>query len=128
MASPAEIARAFIDAMNAYDADALVELLAHDVVLDGYKGTYVGHDEARRWLGTPGPNLRSRIDVHQIREDGHRALAATERTWIWVDGDEEAETENWNAVWWTRDGKVVRWKPFQHVPEAVEAFESGESG
>lgn len=126
--TPAELAKAFIDAMNAYDSEALVGLLAEDVVLDGYKGAYAGRDEARRWLGTPGPNLRSRIDIHQVREEGERALISAQRTWIWVDGDEEAETENWNAVWWTRDGEIVRWKPFQHVPEAVEAFESGESG
>jgi hypothetical protein len=123
---PAALAHAFIDAMNAYDADALTALLAEDAELRGFKGSFVGRDSAPRWLGSPGPNLRSRIDVVEMRENETRALAVADRIWIWVDSGEEAERERWHGVWWTGAGLIERWQPFHYLPEAVEAFESGE--
>ena len=123
--SPSELARAFIAAMNAYDADALVALLTEDVELHGFKGTYTGHDEARRWLGTPGPNLRSDITIDDVRENEERALVAATREWIWVESGEHADDERWHAVFWCRDGKVARWQPFHYLPEAAAAFEGG---
>jgi hypothetical protein len=124
--NPAELARAFIAAMNAYDAGALAALLTADVELQGFKGTYVGPEQAPKWLGTPGPNLRSSIEIDDIRDDGSRALLAATRNWIWVESGEHAADERWHAVFWCRDGKVARWRPFHYLPEAVAAFENEE--
>jgi ketosteroid isomerase-like protein len=122
--APGELARAFIEAMNAYDGDALAALLTEDAELQGFKGTYIGPDAARSWLGTAGPNLRSTIVVTGVREAGDRALVTAEREWQWVESGEHADRESWHAVFWTRDGRVAKWRPFHFLPEAVEAFES----
>jgi ketosteroid isomerase-like protein len=121
--SPADLSRAFIAAMNSYDADALAALLTPDVELQGFKGTYAGHEAARRWLGTPGPNLRSEIVIDEVREQDDRALVAATRNWLWVESGEHADDERWHAVFWCRDGKVARWRPFHYLPEAAAAFE-----
>jgi ketosteroid isomerase-like protein len=120
--SQERVVQRFVAAANAYDFDALARVLADDVVIAGFKGTFHGHDEARRWLGAKGTNLYAENVVDKLRSEGDRVLAIGRRRWHWSESGELADEQAIQAVFWLRDGQVVRWQPFLELERAEAAL------
>ena len=125
--TPAETARAFIDAFNGRDLDAFVATLHPAVEIHAGRGLRRGIDAAREW-GTRAPGgVQQRILVEDVSEQDDRVLALIVREWWW-EGDEEesgAEPAGADVMAWLfgfRDGLISSWRAFDDREEAVAAF------
>ena len=125
--SGADAVRAFIDAFNAEDLDALVAVLDPDVEIQTSRGIVIGHDEARRWATrSPAGELHQRLVLAEVRDEGAHVIASVRRDWLWRDEGEVAEEDRLTIVATMRDGRIARWQPFEDRDEALRAagFES----
>jgi ketosteroid isomerase-like protein len=74
-----------------------------------------GHDEARDWFEKEFENVRSRIIPDRFVEGGD-VVAGLGRTDVrWIDSAEIAREFESAAVFWFRNGKIVRWQPFERL-------------
>ena len=75
--SPDEAVRAFIDAFNAEDLDALAATLTPDVEIQSSRGLVEGRDEAREWATrNPGGELTQRLVLGEMASHGAHVLAS----------------------------------------------------
>ena len=120
--SAGDVVRAFIDAFNAEDLDALVATLDPDVEIQASRGLIRGHDEARRWATrNPAGQLHQRLEVDALREDGQHVIAFGRRQWYWREDAEVADEQELAFVATMSDGKIARWQPFEDRDEALLA-------
>ena len=121
MTGRAEAIRAFIDAFNAEDLDALVAVLDPEVEIQGRRGLVIGHAEARDWATRkPSGDLHQQLVLEGVRIDGHPAVALVRRQWLWKDRDEVADEEELGIlVSFAEDGRIARWQPFDDRAEAL---------
>ena len=104
-----ELIRAFYDAFNDGDLDALVATLHQDVELVTARGPRFGHAGARTWATrNPDGELEQRVVLDGVRQQGDRAVGLIRRQWWWREGDELAEEEELGAVFELRDGLIGR--------------------
>ena len=125
-APPVEAAhaiRAFVDAFNREDLDALVASLSPTVEIQGRRGLVIGRAEAREWARRhPSGELRQRLVLEDVREDGHPPVALLRRQWRWRDSGELAEEQEIAALVVLDDeGRIARWQPFDERRKALEA-------
>ncbi len=118
--SPEEVARRFVEAFNSHDADRFEELLDPDVVLHTGRGPKEGRAEARGWLGGPGENLTSSVQIESWDTAGERVFATGIRRWRWVDDGQLAEEHPYAAIWRIRAGLVLEWRAYED-PDAAHA-------
>ena len=127
--------RAFVDAFNAEDLDALVAVCDPEVEIQTSRGIVIGHEEARTWATrNPHGDLHQRLVLEELRQDDHRAhvVATARRQWYWrAHPDEIADEKELALVVTIRDGLIARWQPFEDPDEALRAAggmgrESGE--
>ena len=126
MSSPtsgADAVRAFIDAFNAEDLDALVDLCDPEVEVQASRGIVIGHDEVRRWATrNPSGDLHQRLVVDSLREEGPHVIAFVRREWFWrEEPDHVADEQELAIVVTMRDGLIARWQPFEDPDEAFAA-------
>ena len=104
-----DLIRAFYDAFNEEDLEALVATLHGDVELVTARGPRLGHQGARTWATrNPGGELEQRIALDGVRQHGDRAVALIRRQWWWREEGELAEEEELGAVFELRDGLIAR--------------------
>lgn len=117
--------RAFIDAFNAEDLDALVAVCDPEVEIQASRGIVIGHGEARAWATrNPHGNLHQRLVLEGTREDPHRVhvVALVRRQWYWREREDDvADEEELSIVATMRDGLIARWQPFDDPDEALTA-------
>jgi hypothetical protein len=114
--------RAFIDAFNAEDLDALVATLSDDVEIQASRGLVEGRAEARDWATRrPSGELAQRLVIEEVAEHGAHVIATVRREWVWREGGEVADSERIFYVATLRDGLICRWAPFASYEEAVQA-------
>lgn len=123
-----ETARGFVDALNSHDGDAFEALLDPQVVLHTGRGPKHGRAEARGWLGGPGENLTSTVEIESWAGAGERVLATGIRSWRWVDGGELAEEHPYAAIWRIRDGLVLEWRAYEDLEAARADYEAADGG
>ena len=128
MRGPADAVRAFIDAFNAEDLDALIAVLDPEVEIQGRRGLVIGHDETRDWATRrPSGDLHQRLVLDGVRVDGHPAVALVRRQWLWKDREEPADEEELGVlVSFADDGRITRWQPFDDRTEALRAAGLGD--
>jgi len=80
-----------------------------------------GHEQAREWFEKESENVRSRIIPDRFVEEGDvvAGLGTTEVRWI-ESGAIAHESES-AGVFWFRNGKIVRWQPFETWDAALKA-------
>ena len=121
----ADAVRAFIDAFNSEDLDALVAVCDQEVEIQTSRGLVIGHEEARAWATrNPHGYLWQRLVLEDVSVDGHRAhvLATARRQWYWrTHPDGIADEEELSIVATIRDGRIARWQPFEDRDEALTA-------
>lgn len=102
------------------DVDEFLSLLDPDVELHTPGGPRLrGHDQARDWFEQEFETVRSRIIPERFVEEGDvvAGLGRTEARWI-ESGEIAREFES-AAVFWFRDGLIVRWQPFDSHDAAL---------
>lgn len=118
----AEAVRAYVDAFNAEDMEALVATLTEDVEIQSQRGLIEGRDEARRWATrNPSGELRQRLVLDDVTEHGSHAIARVRKQWAWRDDKQPADEQEIFYVATMRDGLIARWAPFDDGDAARRA-------
>jgi hypothetical protein len=119
-----EAVRAFIDAFNAEDLDALVAVLAPDVEIQAGRGLIEGREEARAWATrkTTG-ELHQHLVVDAIRDEGRHVIVFGKREWSWREEEGALADSHDLAIVATigEGGLIERWQPFEDRDEALAA-------
>jgi ketosteroid isomerase-like protein len=104
------------------DATEFLSLLDPEVELQTPRGPRLhGHDQARDWYEKELENVQSRILPDRLVE-GDDVVAGLGRTEVrWLESGEIAREFESAAVFWFRDGKIVRWQPFETHDAALKA-------
>ena len=118
--------RAFVDAFNAEDLDALVATLTEDVEIQGSRGLVEGREEAREWATRkPSGQLHQQLVVDQLEEHGAHVIAELRRQWAWTRAAKPAhgvaDEQRLFYVATIRDGLIARWAPFERREDALRA-------
>jgi nuclear transport factor 2 (NTF2) superfamily protein len=123
MSEPGAVAvRAFIDAFNAEDLDALAATLTEDVEIQSSRGVIEGREEAREWATRkPSGELHQRLVLDTVEDVGAHAIAAVRREWYWRERGDVADEHRFWVVATLRDGLIARWQPCEERDEALRA-------
>ena len=116
------VARRWVELYNERDdVGEFISLLDPDVELQTPGGPRLrGHDEARDWFGTEYENVKPRIVPERFVGEGDVVAGLGTTQVRWIESGEIAESES-AAVFWFRNGKIVRWQPFETHDAALEA-------
>jgi hypothetical protein len=118
----ADTVRAFIDAFNSEDLDALAATLTDDVEIQASRGVLEGLEEARRWATrSPSGELHQRLVLDDLEEVGSHVVASVRRQWHWRADSETADEQKIFYVATMRDGLIARWAPFEDRADALRA-------
>jgi ketosteroid isomerase-like protein len=80
-----------------------------------------GHDQARAWFEKEPENVRSRILPDRFLEEGDVVVGVGRAEVRWIESGEIAHDLESAAVFRFRDGKIVRWQPFETHDAALKA-------
>ena len=117
-----KIVREFVSTFNRSELDSFVELLDPEVEIHGMKGLKKGPEEARAWATkTPG-GVQQTVLIESCESEADRVLLKVKREWRWEEDDELAYVDELHWLFRVRNGKVLRWQPFQDPGEAEAAF------
>jgi ketosteroid isomerase-like protein len=125
-----QLVRAAIDAMNANDVDALIEMAApsfeYDVsrAVGPFSGVYSLDESARAWEEFAGAWEFVRYEADEFIESGEHVVTPFTNYLRGRDGIEVQARAAW--VWTIRDGTVARLCFYQERQEALEAVGLGE--
>jgi limonene-1,2-epoxide hydrolase len=113
--------RAFIEAFNEGDLDAFVETLDPEVEIHSMKGLRTGIEAARAWATRSPGGVQQKIVVEDLRRAGDQVVALITRQWHWAHDGVLASEEPIAWLFRLRDGRVLRWQPFDDWAEALDA-------
>jgi ketosteroid isomerase-like protein len=104
------------------DVTEFLSLLDPEVELQTPGGPRLhGHGQARDWFEKAFENVQSRIIPDRFVEEGD-VVAGLGRTEVrWVESGEIAHESESAGVFWFRNGKIVRWQPFETYDAALKA-------
>jgi hypothetical protein len=121
--SGADAARTFIEAFDREDLDALIAVLDPEVEIQTSRGVVIGHEEARRWATrTPTGELRQRLVLDWVRDEGRHVIVGARREWLWHEDGRIADAQDLAIVATIGDdGRILRWQPFEDRAEALRA-------
>ena len=117
------VARRWVELYNERgDVTEFLSLLDPEVELQTPGGPRLrGHDQARDWFEKDFENVRSRIVADRFVAEGD-VVAGLGRTEVrWIESGEIAREFESAGVFWLRDGKIVRWQPFESHDAALKA-------
>ena len=117
------VARRWVELYNDRgDVAEFLSLLDPEVELQTPAGPRLrGRDEARDWFEKDVENVRSRIIPDRFVEEGD-VVAGLGRTEVrWLESGEIAREFESAAVFWFREGKIFRWRPFETHDAALKA-------
>jgi hypothetical protein len=102
------------------DVAEFLSLLDPEVALQTPGGPRLrAHDQAREWFEGESENVQSRLVPDRFVE-GDEVVAGRGRTEArWLDSGEIAREFESAAVFWFRDGKIVRWQPCESHDAAL---------
>ena len=111
---PVEVVRAWFAALNAVDADALVELADPGVRLITPRGVLEGHDGVRTFAERQTYGVRMHA-VNLRTTEGEDGTVITEDRLEFrsVDDDSVMGSEVMSARWVVRDGRLVEFAPHE---------------
>ncbi|HKE81763.1 MAG TPA: nuclear transport factor 2 family protein [Solirubrobacteraceae bacterium] len=104
------------------DVTEFLSLLDPEVELQTPGGPRLrGHDQARDWFEAEPANVQSRLIPDRFVEEGDVVVGLGRAEVRWIESGEIAHESESAAVFWFRDGKVVRWQPFETSEAALKA-------
>ena len=112
------------------DVTEFLSLLDPEVELQTPGGPRLrGHDQARDWFEKEFENVQSRIIPDRFVEEGDVVAGLGRAEVRWIESGEIAHESETAGVFWFRDGKIVRWQPFERYDAALKAAGlAGEQG
>ncbi|MGZ5326245.1 MAG: nuclear transport factor 2 family protein, partial [Solirubrobacterales bacterium] len=119
MSENSDAVERFIAAFNAGDLDAFVETLDPEVEILSDRGMKKGAEDARVWATRAPGGVQQHVVIDELRESGDFVVALTRRQWFWDGTDELANEDEMAHVFTLRNGKVMRWQPFEQRAEAL---------
>jgi ketosteroid isomerase-like protein len=118
-----EVARRWVELFNERgDVTEFLSLLDPDVELQTPSGPRLrGHDQARDWFEAGFENVRPRIFPDRFVVEGDIVVGLGRTEVRWIESGEIGHEGESAGVYWFRDGKIIRWQPFDNHAEALEA-------
>ncbi len=121
MSANTDAVEAFLAAFNAKDLDAFAATLDPEIEILSGRGPRRGIEEARAWATRKPGGVQQHQVVDELRESGDKVLALNRRQWLWEESGELAAEEEMAYLFTLRDGKILRWEPFEDRGEALRA-------
>ena len=118
-----EIARRWVELFNERgDVAEFLSLLDPEVELQTPGGPRLhGHDQARDWFEAGFENVRPRIIPERFVAGADTVVGLGRIEVRWIESGEIAHEGESAGVSWFRDGKIIRWQPFETHAAALEA-------
>lgn len=119
----AEVARRWVELFNERaNVAAFLSLLDPEVELQTPGGPRLrGHDQARDWFEAGSENVRTRIVPDRFIAEGDTVVGLGKVEVRWIESGEIAHEGEGAGAYWFRDGKIIRWQPFDSQAAALEA-------
>ena len=117
------VARRWVELYNERsDVAEFVSLLDPEVELQTPGGPRLhGHDQARDWFEREPENVQARIIPGRFIDGGDVVVGLGKIEVRWIESGEIAHEGESAALIWFRDGKIVRWQPFETHAAALDA-------
>lgn len=104
------------------DCEEFLSLLDHEVELQTPGGPRLqGLDEARMWFEQEFQNVRPQIVPEEFVADGDIVVGLGRMEMRWIESGEIAQEFESAGVNWFREGKIVKWQPFDSHAAALAA-------
>jgi len=117
------VARRWVELFNERgDAAEFLSLLDPEVELQTPGGPRLhGHDQARDWFEAEYENVRPRIVPDRFVAEGDTVVGLGKMEVRWIESGEIAHEGESAGAYWFRDGKIIKWQPFDSHAAALEA-------
>lgn len=121
--SPAEVAAAVVEAINAQDAARLMALLDPTVEVGTGRSVHAGPEAFVAWAAKEYDHLSRRyaIDEYRVAEGSALALGCVQ--YVWSDGDEVADSSPIALELDVSGGRLLRLRVHDDVAAARAAFD-----
>jgi ketosteroid isomerase-like protein len=118
-----EVVRRWVELFNQRDdLDEFLSLHDPEVVLQTPGGPRLhGHDQVRDWFEKGYENVRPRILPERFVEEGDIVVGLGRTEARWIESGEVAREFESAGAYWFRDGKIIKWQPFETHAAALEA-------
>ena len=118
-----EAARRWVELFNdPSDVDEFLSLLDPAVEMQTPAGARLrGQAEVRRWYQDDYDHVRPRIIPDRFVGEGDVVVGLGALELTWVESGETIHQGESAGVYWFRDGKIIRWQPFETHAAALEA-------
>ena len=117
------VATRWVELFNERDGvEEFLSLLHPEVELQTPGGPRLhGRDQARAWFEKQPENVRSRIVPDRFVGEGDVVVGLGKTEMRLIESGELAHESESAAVFWFRDGTIVRWRPFGSQHAALRA-------
>jgi hypothetical protein len=85
-----------------------------------------GHDQVRDWFAAGYENVQPRILPEAFVAGGDTVVGLGRIEIRWVESGEIAQEGESAGAYWFRDGKIIKWQPFETHAAALEETGLGE--
>ena len=118
-----EIARRWVELFNERDnLDVFLSLHDPEVVLQTPGGPRLrGHDQLREWFEKEYETVQPRLLPERFVEGGDTVVGLGRTEVRWIESGEVAREFESAGAYWFRDGKIIKWQPFETHAGALEA-------
>jgi ketosteroid isomerase-like protein len=118
-----EVAQRWVELFNERgDVAEFLSLLDPEVELQTPGGPRLrGHDQARDWFEAGFENVQPRIVPERFVVEGDVVVGLGKMEVRWIESGEIAHEGESAGAFWFRDGKIIRWEPFDTHAAALEA-------
>ncbi len=118
-----KIAQRWVELFNDRgDVDEFLSLHDPEVELQTPGGPRLrGHDQVREWFEAGYENVQPRIVPERFVAGGDIVVGLGRIEVRWIESGEIAHEGESAGAYWFRDGKIIRWQPFNTHAEALEA-------
>lgn len=117
------VARRWVELFNGRDdVEAYLSLLDPEVVLQTPGGPRLrGHDQVRDWFEAGYENVQPRILPERFVAGGDTVVGLGRMEVRWIESGEVAREFESAGAYWFREGKIIKWQPFETHAAALEA-------
>jgi ketosteroid isomerase-like protein len=116
------VARRWVELFNGRDdVEEFLSLHDPEVELQTPGGPRLhGHAQLRAWFEKGYENVRSSIVPERFVEGGDTVVGLGRTEIRWIESGEVAHEGESAAAYWFRDGKIIKWQPFETHAAALE--------
>ena len=116
------VARRWVELFNGRDdVDEFLSLHDPEVVLQTPGGPRLrGHDQVRDWFAAGYQSVQPRILPDRFVEGGDTVVGLGRTETRWIESGEIAQVDETAGAYWFRDGKIIKWQPFESHAAAFE--------